>query len=314
MAYETNTFTASKQASGGSGAVESSTYVDSGTTPGSGEQILREGSTFYDRASTRVEQLQRQDVTEQIRQYNDLYGGSDNTRATGLASSKSLEYAPAPTIQQAQRVQTTVAPFTFTLRGQIGLFGVENYYVRIALDIRTLLGDYQIGTYSDAQITPGPSETVDTYEPAEIIYDLDPPPPNPDPGDQEPPEKQASILCCAFIGGIPTDPILNCYYAAEFSDEKPTFPDPKVSVRLVNKGTGNIYIDTWLEPMMYTREREMWGYDTMYLNPKDFLFVGLHARNTRHLPYNVDVIIGEEVLTSGKIERQELIVTSTIAY
>ena len=90
MAYETNTFTASKQASGGSGAVESSTYVDSGTTPGSGEQILREGSTFYDRASTRVEQLQRQDVTEQIRQYNDLYGGSDNTRATGLASSKSL--------------------------------------------------------------------------------------------------------------------------------------------------------------------------------------------------------------------------------
>ena len=314
MTYSTNTFTASKQAGGGSGAVESSTYVESGTTPGSGEQILREGSTFYDRASTRVEQLQRQDVTEQIRQYNDLYGSSDNTQAGGLASSKSLEYAPAPTIQQAQRVATTVAPFTFNLRGQIGLFGVENYYVRIALDIRTLLGDYQIGTYSDAQIIPGPSETIDTYESAEIIYNLDPPPPNPKPDAQDPPEQQASIFCCTFIGGIPTDPILNCYYGAEFSDEEPKFPNPKVSVRLVNKGTGNIYIDTWLEPMMYTREREMWGYDTMYLNPKDFLFVGLHARNTRHLPYNVDVIIGEEVLTSSKIERQELIVTSTIAY
>ena len=80
--------------SNNSSNVSSAQYVDSGTTPGSGAQLLRDGSTFYDTAPTRVEQGQRIDITEQIRLYHDLYGGSDNTQAGGLAASKSLNYAP----------------------------------------------------------------------------------------------------------------------------------------------------------------------------------------------------------------------------
>ena len=79
-------------------------------------------------------------------------------------------------------------------------------------------------------------------------------------------------------------------------------------------GTGNIYIDTWLEPMLYTRERSMWGYDRMYVRPKDHFYVGVHARNTRHLPYNIEVTVGREYVQSGTITDREFIATSTIAY
>ena len=58
----------------------------------------------------------------------------------------------------------------------------------------------------------------------------------------------------------------------------------------------------------------MWGYDEMYVSPKDTIYVGFHARNTRHLPYNVTVTIGEEILSSGDVARQELVATSNILY
>ena len=149
----------------------SSQYVDSGTTPGSGAQILRDGSDFYTTAPTRVEQGQRIDVTEQIRLYNDLYGGSDNTQAGGLAASKSLNYAPAPTMQQAQVVKTTVYPFTFKLVGQVGLFGAENYYVKVDVDLLTpLQPEEEEDGWQPAVLTSGPSETVNTYESLTLTF------------------------------------------------------------------------------------------------------------------------------------------------
>ena len=49
--------------------------------PGSGGEILRDGTTYYDTIRSDLEQLQRVDVTEQIRRYaNEIYGGSDNTQ------------------------------------------------------------------------------------------------------------------------------------------------------------------------------------------------------------------------------------------
>ena len=109
--------------SSGQGAVQSAQYVNTGTQPGSGAEILREGSTAYSSAAEAVTKYQRVDVTEQIQRYHQLYGGSDNTQQGGLAASKSLNYAPAPTMQRAQRAKATVYPFTYTLIGQVGLFG-----------------------------------------------------------------------------------------------------------------------------------------------------------------------------------------------
>ena len=102
--------------------------------------------------------------------------------------------------------------------------------------------------------------------------------------------------------------------AALITDPVPRFWDPYVSVKLNDIGTGNIYIDNWLETMLYTREREMWGYDKMYIRPKDVFYIGVHARNTRHLPYNIEVTIGEEYIQSENVADKQLIARNIIGY
>ncbi len=311
MTYSTNSFTASLNSGSSTvnnGAVQTSQYTDSGTTPGSGAAIFRDGSSYYTTQSSRIEQLQRVDVTEQIRQYNEIYGGSSNTQQGGLAASKSLNYANAPTIQQSQRVRATVYPLTFKIVGQVGLFGAENYYLRVEVDILTPLApEFEEVGYEPAVVTFGEDPTVNTYEPAFINFDKDPPPPDPKPGAQIIPEQQASTECCSFYGGTPSNPILNCYYGARFTNTVSTTFDPWVSIDLNNIGVNNIYIDNWLDTMLYTRERKMWGYDKMYVRPKDFFYVGIHARNTRQLAYNVDVTVGLELLQGSEIEDKTLI-------
>ena len=54
----------------------------------------------------------------------------------------------------------------------------------------------------------------------------------------------------------------------------------------------------------------MWGYDKMYVSPTERFFVGLHARNTRRLDYNVTVTIGEEFLPYSAITEKELVATT----
>ena len=153
-----------------SNTVESS----QGSSNSGGAAILRDGSTYYDTASSRAEQGQRIDVTDQIRQYHQLYGGSDNTQAGGLAASKSLNYAPAPTLQQAQRVSTTVYPFTFKLVGQVGLQGAENYYVRVDVNLLTPLdAEFEEDGWEPADVEYGSATTINTYESEVIDFDAD---------------------------------------------------------------------------------------------------------------------------------------------
>ncbi len=298
------------------GAISSAPYVDTGTTPGSGGEILRDGSTFYDTASSRVEQAQRIDITEQIRQYHDLYGGSDNTQAGGLAASKSLNYAPAPTIQRSQLTQTTVFPFTYTLLGQVGLFGAENYYLRVDLNLLTpLQPEFEEDGWQPADIEYSPATDINTYKSALIDFDADPPPPQ---NTQATNDKNAGYpdSCTRYSKDMGSYTVVryNCYMGALVTDPVPNFWDPVVSVELEDVGTGNIYIDNWLEPMLYTRERQMWGYDKMYIRPKDHFYVGIHARNTRHLPYNIKVKIGYEYLQSESVADRSLIALNTVAY
>tara|TARA_Y100000817_G_scaffold92468_1_gene72027 strand:- start:1021 stop:1899 length:879 start_codon:yes stop_codon:yes gene_type:complete len=290
MTYSTNTFTASRQqpsTADGSGANTSGTvniseYSNTGTQPGSGATILREGSTYYDTIRSDLEQAQRMDVTDQIRRYaNEIYGGSDSTQQSGLAASKSLQFSKAATMQRAQRLSVRAIPFTFQFVGQVGLFGAENAYVEIDLDIdKTLEDEYEEPGWNPAKLTFGDYPPIDTYMQADIQYDKD----------------------------LYT---INTYEPALITNAVPSLLDnPKVSIRLDDVGTGNIYIDTWLETMLYKRNKEMWGYDKMYVSPTERFFVGLHARNTRRLDYNVTVTIGEEFLPYSAITEKELVATT----
>ena len=66
--------------------------------------------------------------------------------------------------------------------------------------------------------------------------------------------------------------------------------------------------------MIYKASQEMWGYDSLFLSPRDRFFVGFHARNTRHLPFNVKVIIGEEFVPAANIKERELVDTNSFFY
>ena len=99
----------------------------------------------------------------------------------------------------------------------------------------------------------------------------------------------------------------------DFLRQKDISVTPDISLlfsEFIDIGTGNIYVDTWLETMLYKRNKEMWGYDKMYVSPTERFFVGLHARNTRRLDYNVTVTIGEEYLPYSEITEKELVATT----
>ena len=71
------------------------------------------------------------------------------------------------------------------------------------------------------------------------------------------------------------------------------YPNPVVSIDLTNLKTGNKFIDTWFDVRLYNRQRIEHPYDRMYVKLDDVAYVGFHARNTKRLPYNVKVRVGD---------------------
>ena len=67
-----------------------------------------------------------------------------------------------------------------------------------------------------------------------------------------------------------------------------------LSVEIINNGTGNIYVDNHVDIRLYTRDRQEHPYDLMYITRYDFFYIGVHARNTRVLPYDFELRIGSQ--------------------
>jgi len=202
------------------------------------------------------------DVTQQILDNHLAYGASDNTAPGGLAASKSLNYAKGASIQKPVLENVSVVPRRLKYADTVGLFGAENVFVKVDLNIKDTgnlcfeepgwqclkmtLGAFPVvNTYYTAVMDTGKDlTTVNTYEPAQIVNSL------------------ANIN------------------------------NPYVGVSLANLKTGNKYIDAWFDVRLYTKAREEHPYDEMYLPPSDYFYIGFHARNTKRLPYNVECLIG----------------------
>ena len=203
------------------------------------------------------------DVTAEILQNHLIYGASDNTAPAGLSSSRSLNYANGPSITRPEKVEVRLIPYTLKYQDSVGLFGAENYFVKVTvrLDPRftakcfeekdwecALIRDMiDSDPYYEAAIVDPDLDlvTVNTYEPATLDYTL--------------------------------TKIRNSY----------------IEVNLDNLKTGNIYVDNWLDTRLYTADREEHPYDKMYIRENDIFYVGIHARNTRRLPYSVECVIGK---------------------
>jgi len=212
------------------------------------------------------------DVTDQITLVKQTYGGSNNTSPGGLSASKNLNYAKGSSITNAPQENVSVIPFNIDYKDTVGLFGAENTFVKIKLNIIDAgAQDYEepgwggvviCSTCSDsdpfylaaALNTSGDPSTVNEFEPAGTNRDIN-------------------------------------------------FPfNPLVSIDLINNKTNNIYNDSWFNARLYTKERQPHPYDKMYVNPKEgYFYIGFHALNTRRLPYNVTCTIGAELVSSSDL-------------
>ena len=76
------------------------------------------------------------DVTQQYLQTVAAYNGSGSNKLDQLAPSRTLVLAEGNTMQKAIPQQCTVVPFDFNYEGNIGLFGQENIFFKINLDIQ----------------------------------------------------------------------------------------------------------------------------------------------------------------------------------
>ena len=219
------------------------------------------------------------DVTQEILSNHLIYGASDNTAPQGLSSSKSLNYAKGASLLKPVVERISKIPYTFNFKDSVGLFGTENTYIRIDLDIQdTGLDEVQIENYDDASMSNDGGLEINDYESG--IFD-----PNLD-----------NLVVNQF------DPCI-----VTFRPALPSFYKPKVSIDLTNLKTGNQYVDAWFDVRIYTKNKEEHPYDKLYLNLKDSFYIGFHARNTRRLPYNVRCVIGDEYLGAASIPNKKFL-------
>ena len=211
------------------------------------------------------------DVTAEIIRNNQVYGASDFTGAHTLSASRSLNYAEGLSITKPAVDKLNVIPYTIEYQDAVGLFGAENHFVRVDVDVDR---DFAQGCFEEpwfecAEISDDSNELNSFYTAAVIDNDADP-------------------------------ETVNTYEPSEITSNSkiPLIHDPYISVDLNNLKVGNIYIDDYLDVTLYTNERRAIAEDKMYIRLRDHFYIGFHARNTRRLPYNVQVTVGAE-LRSG---------------
>ena len=219
-------------------------------------------------------------VTKEIQKNHIIYGASDYTAPHSLAASRSLNYAEGATITKPAEQECSVIPHTFHYEDSVGLFGTENYFTRIQLNV---VGDVVFACFEETGWACADILNVNDPDPyyTQAIVDYDYP-------------------CVDGTNGYDCPDILG--------NRLPTLGgDTYVTIDLINRKTGNMYVDDWLDVRLYTRNREEHPYPRMWVRTRDFFYIGFHARNTKRLPFNVSCVIGLEYADYDSIKERRLI-------
>ena len=221
-------------------------------------------------------------VTAEILKHDQVYSASDNTNPDRYASGKVLNYATGATITKPDIQEVSVVPYNLHYEDTVGLFGVENYFLRVNLSVvgDIVLAEYMEPGFVAATVDPSDNTTSSGY--ALAAKDVDTP-------------ENDTDWNSAATPAITLPDIGTASY---------------LSVKLINNKTGNIYTDSHIDVRLYTSQREEHPYDVMFIKPRDYFFVGIHARNTKRLPYNIEVKIGEEYSSLESITNRSYIMKS----
>ena len=210
------------------------------------------------------------DVTTEVNNLILATGGSGTTNPAYASSSRSLNYAKnRNNIHNAANEKVTAIPYQLNYTDSVGLFGAENIFIKVQLDIQSASSAFTNITTPEndymAVWTLAETGTVNFYDTAVIDFTTD-------------------------TGTI------NDFEPSTFNSDLSSFRDPYLRIDLSNLKTGNKYVDSWFDVRIYTANREENESDTIYLGFNDYFYLGFHARNTRRLPYNVKLEIGNEYM------------------
>jgi hypothetical protein len=217
-------------------------------------------------------------VTDQVIKIHQTYGASDNTNPTYYSSNKSLNYAKSSnSLMNARQENLTVIPYEINYKDTVGLFGTENIFVKLQLDIQnslSLVNGIEINDYVDAVLLSGDDSDI-FYESVVTDYSRD----------------------------LET---VNTYEPALISNEGLDFvPNAHVAINLANLKTGNKYTDAWFDTTLYTPDRRPWEYDRIIVPINSYIYVGFHARNTKRLPYNVSLTVDNRLINPNELSKEE---------
>ena len=88
-----------------------------------------------DRSLGTTAQPRIQDVTPQILKINNIYGSSDYTNPAYGSSNRSLNYCEGGSITKPELDKVSIIPFALQYKDTVGLFGKENHFVKVTLNI-----------------------------------------------------------------------------------------------------------------------------------------------------------------------------------
>ena len=215
-------------------------------------------------------------VTEQINRSMANGGGSANPAY--FATNRSLNYAKGSnSLLNARQEYVTAIPYTSNYKDSVGLFGAENVFIKVQLDIQnslSLVSGIDINDYISAVVDPANDSSL-YWDQAETDYTQD------------------------LI-------VENTYYPALLENDELDFvPNALVKINMKNLKTGNKYIDCWFETSLYTPDRRPHEYDTMFVPLKGYFYMGFHARDTKRLPYNVSMTVEDKLYSKNELTSEE---------
>ena len=215
------------------------------------------------------------DVTAQIERTINNLGGSGSSRQDYLSSNRTLSLTgTSNSIANAQTTRVTTAPAFLSFKDTVGLFGAENSFVRVDLEIQNA---------NPALIN---SETViNGYTNLWIFQETGI-------------DNDYSAAIADFRADTETE---NTFRPSVFTNELGDQDNRVlVSIDIKNLKTGNQYLDNWFDVRAYDRNG-MPLEDLFYSDYRNHFYLGFHARNTRRIPFNVEVEIGRIVLASQQL-------------